>query len=48
MGSSKYNLAPLKWKEHVFTSLFSFPTGRNGNLGTGAGEMILDNVMESG
>lgn len=42
MRSSKYNLTHLDWKEHAIPSLFFFPAGRNGNVGTGAGEAILD------
>lgn len=47
MRSSKYNLTPLSWKEHTLLSLFPFAAGRNGNLGTGAVEAILDSKMEA-
>lgn len=47
MRSRKYNLTPLKWKEHDILSLFPFPAGRHGNVDTGAGEAILDCKMEA-
>lgn len=47
MGSSKYKLTPLKWKERASISHFPFPADKNGNVETGAGEAVLDYQMEA-
>lgn len=47
LRSSEYKLTPLKWKECASLSLFPFPAGKNGNVGTGAGQAVLGYKMEA-
>lgn len=39
MTSTRYNLTPLNWKEHILLSLFTPP----GNVGTGSNNPRLQN-----